>query len=172
MAALLQQIRAAIAERLRGHTDAGARVFTNRSTDLWDNSLPAILVYTKTERVERETTATLKRVATVVVEVVVTAAEGEPLDDRADEVAEQVEARLWLDPELRAELGQLVNDARPVAYDLIVEAGGDELVAGARLTWEFTYYQDLVLGDPAALTPWKSARTAYSLDPSDGTPAP
>lgn len=171
MAAQLQAIRAGIAKRLLDRTSAGSRVHTNRSSQVWSNGLPAILVYTKGETVERETTSSYKRTARVVIELVVAAENPEELlDDQADELAEQVERLMLADPELRGECGNLVLDARLVGYDMVLEDGGERLYAGGRLTWEFVYYQDITLGDPAEWAPWKTARTAYSLDPSSATP--
>jgi len=171
MAALLQSIRAGIAQRLRGRTLAQERVFTNRSGAVWTSGLPALLVYTKSETCERETTTSYKRTARVAIEMVVASGGQENLlDDQADELAEEVELLMFADPELRGECGPLVHEARLVSYDLALEDGGERLYAGARLTWEFVYFQDIIVGDLAALVPWKTARTAYSLDPSGTTP--
>jgi hypothetical protein len=174
MGAALKAIRAGIKARLLNKTAAGARVSTNRADRVWQDGLPAIVIYTKTEQVEQDQQAppTYKRTARISLDILLQDGSGMPLDDDADDLAEVVEQLMFLDPRLVAECPELVNAGHQVGYDILVQDGGDQLICGARITWEFVYFQDANVGDLAELAPWKTARTTYNLGPSGMAAAP
>jgi len=166
----LKAIRTALRDALLNRTNAGDRVSTNRADPHWQDQLPAIVIYTGSESVERDQAAppAYRRVARVIVEMAVEHSEvGPGPDDLVDDLAEQVEQVFFEDPELRKQLGDLVQSARQVGFDMLVAASGDALLAGARITLEFLYFQDAPTGDPGELWPWKSANVKISLDPSE-----
>jgi hypothetical protein len=171
MGAILKSIRGAIRDRLYDRTAAGTKVFTNRADKVWQESIPSIVIYTRSETVERDQAAPpeYKRTARVVIELLLQDRSGFPLDDDTDDLAEEVEALLFADPTLRAELGDVVSDGRQVGYEVSLADGGEVLIAGARITWEFVYFQAADVGSLAELAPWKEARSTYSTQPeTDG----
>ncbi len=173
MSAKLKQIRAAIADRLRNRIPAvGDAVSTNRADEVWDRHLPAIVVYTKSETLERVEQAppSYDCTARVVVEVLASDVDGSPMDDQLDDVCQAVRDLLFLDPRLSVELPDMVRDAKLVSVDSTVEDGGERLIAGARMTWEYVYVDEAPEGDPADLWPLKTVHTDYSLDDSRTPP--
>lgn len=168
MGAALKAIRAGIKARLLDNTAAGARVSTNRADKVWQESLPAIVIYTRSETVELDDAAppSYKRTAEVVIDLLLEDSSGLPLDDDADDLAEVVEQLMFMDPTLRAECGELVNSAYQSGYEIVVQDGGANLIAGVRVSWKFIYYQDTVPLKPGELAPWKRANTAWALDPT------
>lgn len=172
MANAILSIRSAIVERLRGRTSAGDTVSTNRADRVWASNLPAIVVYTLSERYERieQETASYDCTLSVSIDVLAQDDDGLPMDDVIDSLAVEVRDLLAADPRFQAELGALVTDARIVSYDVTVEAGGERLIAGGRLVFEFVYHYEPVEGDPGQLAPLKRVGASISLDENDLPP--
>jgi hypothetical protein len=176
MGSKLKQIRAAIRNCLIDRTAAESRVSTNRADQVWREGLPAIVIYTRSQTDERDQQAppSYKRTAKVVIDLLLQEASGLPLDDQADDLAEEVESLLFFDPSLglkNPDGSWLLNDAQQVSSDMVTQDGGETLIAGLRITWEFQYFQDATPGDPGDLAPFKQAHTDFSLDPSETPPA-
>lgn len=169
MGSIMKAIRGAIKARLMDSTSAGNRVSTNRADKIWKLGLPSIVIYTRSETVEQTQLSPVEytRVASVQIDILMEEGAGVVLDDDADDLADEVEQLLFRDPRLVGELGRdFLNLGRQVGYDLIIAADGDKLISGARVTWEFTYFQAAPEGDPDEPDPFKIANAVISLDPS------
>lgn len=90
-----RQIREAVRERLEG-IDGIAAVYTNRSVDLTDIDLPAIVVVTSLDEVSTETSDDPPRQKREIVLTVVVVADGETegLDDDLDAFRVEIERAL------------------------------------------------------------------------------
>lgn len=100
-------IRAAVAAALTGTADArptsaADRVFKARKVPYRRRELPAIAIYAKTEPVDPESKATAPRYLTrtlqLVVEIVDRVPENGSMEDRLDDLAEEVERAMDRDP--------------------------------------------------------------------------
>lgn len=93
-----QEIREAIAERLKeSNTSANENVFTNRTKPLFNQDLPAILVYANSEQIKKTQWDTdgfgaLDRELEVFIEAIDTGKEN--LDNELDKLALQIETAL------------------------------------------------------------------------------
>ena len=141
-----QQIRQAILARLatpdtaeQYPTQALARVYGNRAKPLFPKDLPAILVYTRTERIAPESRQgdgfePWQRILQLAVEIV-DQANGE-LDDRLDRIAEEVEQLLvgWEIPGFPSATLHLLET------ELALSEEGERLLGAARMTYEVVYW--------------------------------
>ncbi len=171
MSQALLLIRGAIKQRLANRIDEiGDSVSTNRADMVWNRHLPAIVIYTKTELDNRVQGAppSYDCTASVVIDILAQDDSGLPLDDVIDRIAGAVRDLMYHDPRLQRELPGVVADAKLVSYSVLVQDGGERLIAGGQLTWEFVYHDDAPEGDPAEIAPFKLAHTQFSLDPSAG----
>lgn len=169
MSQTILRLRAAIRDRLMGATSVGLAVSTNRADHVWSSTLPCIVVYTRSERLERVEDLPPSYDCTVSVGIDVLAA-GEdnlPMDDQIDRIAGEVRAVMARDARFNRELPGVIVDARLASYEVTVEAGGELLVAGGRLAFEFLYREDPPDGDPGDLRPLKQVSSVISLDNND-----
>ena len=134
-------IRKAIQELLvAGGTDAGARVFSGRVDPVFQSQLPAILIYTTEEAVDREdvTKAGVRlRTVQMVVKGVVQASAGaeKGFDDLLDALAEQIETVMDSDPLLK-------QTAETVWFDrteFSLSGEGENLLGVVNLTYSISY---------------------------------
>jgi len=93
-----QLIREAVVAILKGHTDAGDRVFKSRVRPLTSRLLPAIGVYTTEQTSDTEETSPRKYSHTVKVHVQGIFEVDENLDDAMDALSLQVEQLLQANP--------------------------------------------------------------------------
>ncbi|MQX37879.1 hypothetical protein [Roseospira navarrensis] len=133
-------IRQAVQRTLQGPddgappTDAARKVYASRATPIAPRLLPAILVYTRDERRDRETGGgVVRRVLEVIVEI---AAHGEAADDQVDRLSSQVEAALDAAPTLDGAVESITWDATEADYD----GEGSQTLAAARLTFTAVYF--------------------------------
>ena len=92
-----QIIRDAIINQLKDKTDAGSNVYGNRAKPLFDQSIPAILVYSKQENILEDQYnidgyAPLKRELEIAIEAVIIASD--EFDQKLDDIASQIESAL------------------------------------------------------------------------------
>jgi hypothetical protein len=134
-------IRKAIKDLLvAGGTDAGGRVFTGRVDPLFRSDLPAILIYSTEESVEREDIEEVglrKRTAQVVVKGAVRASAGAEIgfDDQLDALAEQIEAVMDANPLLN-------QTAETVWFDeteFSLSGESEDLLGVVSLTYSISY---------------------------------
>ena len=154
-----QKIRQAIMARLatpdaeeQYPTQALARVYGNRAKPLFPKDLPAILVYTRLERIAPESQqgdglGPWQRTLQLAVEIV-DQANGE-LDDRLDRIAEEVEHMLasWEIPDFPSATLHLMET------ELSISEEGERLLGAARLTYEVVYWSHPQMDGPDGALP-------------------
>ena len=135
-------IREAVKERLIEQlpkVDAritASRISIHRSTPLFAGKLPAILIYTRDERIEEQPNADpglRYRKLELSVEII---ASGDAAAEEADVLAQAVEATLDLDETL----GLLVEGTRLTRTEVDQGGEGDTPVLAARLSFEVSYW--------------------------------
>lgn len=141
-------IRKKVAELLKGKTDAGDRVFPNATIPTWEEELPAILVYTRSEPVTpyAETPRELERNLDIIIEIKAKGPEtdeegeapldGESLEDILDDISEQVEAIMSVDDSLEDTADESILQNTELDY----EGTGALPIGAARLSYNITYY--------------------------------
>ena len=142
-------IREAVAARLLEalpKVDAritASRISIHRSTPLFAGKLPAILVYTRDERIEDQPNADpglRYRKLELSVEII---ASGEAAAEEADGLAQAVEAALDADETL----GLLVEGTRITRTEVDQGGEGDTPILAARLSFEVSYWTKPVIDD-------------------------
>lgn len=135
-------IRNSITNRLKSKiddaylTDAEDRVFSSRTKPLFDQFLPAILVYARDENVSSEGidgNAALKRELELAIEAVLLG--GEQIDQDLDDIANQIESAL--DGFVIADRGNDLLRLKSTEIDSSVE--GSKIYGAVRLTYLVTY---------------------------------
>lgn len=135
-------IREAVAARLSANLPkvdpriTPARISIHRSTPLFAGKLPAILIYTRDERIEEQPHADpglRYRKLELSVEII---ASGEAAAEEVDRLAQAVEAILDLDETL----GLLVEGTHLTRTEVDQGAEGDTPVLAARLSFEVSYW--------------------------------
>ena len=113
-----------------------ARISIHRSTPLFAGKLPAILIYTRDERIEEQPNADpglRYRKLELSVEII---ASGDAAAEEADLLAQAVEATFDLDETL----GLLVEGTRLTRTEVDQGGEGDTPVLAARLSFEVSYW--------------------------------
>lgn len=145
------QIRAAVAARLIAQLPAidpritQNRISIHRATPLFGGKLPAILIYTRDERIEPQPNADpglRYRKLELSIEIV---ASGETAVEEADTLAQAVEAILDADETL----GLLVEGTRLSRTEIDQGGEGDTPILAARLSFEVRYWTQPVIDDSA-----------------------
>lgn len=161
-------IREAVKERLVAQLPAidpritAARISIHRSTPLFAGKLPAILIYTRDERIEEQPNAApglRYRKLELSVEII---ASGDAAAEEADVLAQAVEATLDLDETL----GLLVEGTRLTRTEVDQGGEGDTPVLAARLWFEVSYWTRPVETPEGALP----LQVLYSWAPRIGIP--
>ena len=122
-----------------------ARISIHRSTPLFAGKLPAILIYTRDERIEDQPNADpglRRRLLELSIEII---ASGEAAAEDADVLAQAVEAILDADETL----GLLVEGTRLTRTEVDQGGEGDTPVLAARLLFEVSYWTRPVADDSA-----------------------
>ena len=138
-------IRQALVDRLKTKvddiylTDAFDRIYDSRSKPLFDQFLPAILIYTRHENVLEEKFTTdgfgaTKRELDIAFEAVLLG--NEQLDDALDNIAAQIESAFdgWEMPTRKADVMKLKSTEIDISID------GSKIYGAVRLTYTITYY--------------------------------
>lgn len=142
-------IREAIKERLVAQLPAidprisANRISIHRSTPLFQAKLPAILIYTRDERIEDQPNADpglRYRKLELSVEII---ASGEAAAEEADLLAQAVEAILDADETL----GLLVEGTRLTRTEIDQGGEGDTPLLAARLSFEVSYWTKPMIDD-------------------------
>ena len=135
-------IREAVKERLIEQLpklDAritASHISIHRSTPLFAGKLPAVLIYTRDERIEEQPNADpglRRRLLELSVEII---ASGDAAAEEADTLAQAVEAVLDADETL----GLLVEGTRLTRTEVDQGGDGDTPVLAARLSFEVSYW--------------------------------
>lgn len=142
-------IREAVAAQLSANLQkvdpriTASRISIHRSTPLFAGKLPAILIYTRDERIEDQPNADpglRYRKLELSVEII---ASGEAAAEEADLLAQAVEATLDADETL----GLLVEGTRLTRTEVDHGGEGDTPVLAARLSFEVSYWTRPVIDD-------------------------
>lgn len=150
---LRKNIRKKVAEILRGNTDAGNRVFPNASVPPWEEELPVILIYPRSESVAKyaEAPREFERDLDLTIEIIAkgpeTDEDGNPpvdsagnpkkaLEDILDDIADQVEILMAKDETLQ----NTADDSILKSTEFEFESAGALPIGSARLTYGVTYY--------------------------------
>jgi len=135
-------LREAVASRLAATLPAvdarltASRIHIHRTTPLFAAKLPALLIYTRDERIEEQPNADpglRYRVLELAVEIVTS---GISADDEADTLALAVEAALDADETL----GHLVEGLRHTRTEIDQDGEGETPILAARLLFEVRYW--------------------------------
>jgi hypothetical protein len=124
-----------------------ARISIHRSTPLFAGKLPAVLIYTRDERIEDQPNADpglRYRKLELSVEII---ASGDAAAEEADVLAQAVEATLDADETL----GLLVEGTRLTRTEVDQGGDGDTPVLAARLSFEVSYWTRVVETPEGAL---------------------
>lgn len=145
---LRKSIRKAVVAMLKGNTDAGDRVFPNATVPPWEQELPVILVYQRSEPVSNLglTPKEIIRNLDLAIEIVakgpeenVDLATPEPgvktLEDILDDIAEQVECYLHADDTLQG----TCDESELTNTEFEFEMDGALPIGSARLTYTASY---------------------------------
>lgn len=142
-------IREAVKERLIEQlpkVDAritASRISIHRSTPLFAGKLPAVLIYTRDERIEEQPNADpglRYRKLELSIEII---ASGEAAAEEADVLAQAVEAALDQDDTL----GLLVEGTRLTRTEVDQGGEGDTPILAARLSFEVSYWTQPVVDE-------------------------
>lgn len=131
-------IRAALVDTLKGQTDAGNSVYDSRDIPLAEDSMPAVLVYTKRDRIDPDTQhepGPRRRLMDLAVEIYDA---GEEAAGRVDHIAWQVENALRRDHTL----GKRVERAHYTESDLAFADQGDFSISVDSMTVEVAYWTE------------------------------
>ncbi len=144
-------------------TFAGENVFTSRSRKLDSHEMPAILIYTPSERVGVFNASPLeyKRVCTVKIEI---AAEGgDDIEDQLDDWAKLIEQAMVFHDTLNDTVDEIIL----LSVDSEISSEGEKIIGGLALTYEATYYTMAVNEgddeDHNGLVPFITATTDYEI---------
>lgn len=132
-------IREAIVDKLKNTTSAKDRVYGNRSIPLFDQFLPAIIVYTKNENILEEKFTTdgygaTKRNLEIAIEAIVLG--NEEVDDALDNISQQIEESLnnFEMPSRKADILKLKSTEIEISIE------GSKTYGAIRLNYETIYY--------------------------------
>ncbi len=160
-------IREAVAAQLSANlpkVDAritASRISIHRSTPLFAGKLPAVLIYTRDERIEEQPNADpglRYRKLELSIEIITS---GDAAAEEADVLAQAVEAVLDADETL----GLLVEGTRLTRTEVDQGGEGDTPVLAACLSFEVSYWTRPVAGDSAL-----PLQVLYSWAPRIGMP--
>ena len=131
-------IKNSIINQLNGKTDAEDRVYGNRAKHLFDQFLPAILVYAKDENILEERFETdgfgpLKRELEIAIEAVILG--GDDFDQKLDNLASQIENALD-GFEISTRKSDILK-LKSTEIDSSIE--GSKIYGAVRLTYSVTY---------------------------------
>ena len=132
-------IRNAIINQLNGKTDAEDRIYGNRAKPLFDQFLPAILVYAKDEniieeRYEIDGFGPLKRDLEIAIEAVILG--GDDFDQKLDDLSSQIEKALD-GFEFETRKSDIIK-LKSTEIDSSIE--GSKIYGAVRLTYSITYH--------------------------------
>lgn len=129
-------VRAALVEALKGKTDAGQSVFDSRDIPMTEEAMPAVLVYTKRDRIDpdyQHEPGPRRRLMDVSVEIY----------DAGDEAAGRVDRISWqVENAIRADhtLGKRVERAHYTESDMAFADQGEFSLSVEAMTFEVAYW--------------------------------
>jgi len=167
-----KKIRKAIESHLKRSKilNVGDDIFSRRSIPTEHEALPVILIYPKTEGVDRNdhSPKSYQRILSLELECITTADDDNDLADELDDLAQCVEDSMEEFETLQGPkdpnclLNQL--DLNSVVYD--TEGEGFSPVGSVKLTYNLEYYTEEGISDDE-LVPFKKMGTDWDLDNED-----
>lgn len=148
MSLLRKAIRREVVARLSGRTIALDRVTSNRGNAVWEEEVPALVIYTRREDLEKQNVAPIRyrRELRLAVELYVEEVKGKAIDDQIDDLCEQVEQLLlpaMMLPGTPDDLELDATDSLLESVEIDVDADGVALLGAARMTFLWVYYQNI-----------------------------
>ena len=175
---LRKLIRKKVTEILKNKTDAKDKVFPNASVPPWEEELPVILVYARSESISEYAHAPreLERDLDLAIEIIATGPEvnlelktPEPgkktLEDILDDIAEQVECAMSIDETL----GGTADGSILQNTELEFDSAGGQPIGSARLTYSIAYFTmaPRSLDKQGVLPDFKTAETNWHVGDED-----
>lgn len=119
------------------NTGARDRVYGDRASVIFGEAYPLILVYARDESVSPQgiTPKPSKRALPIAIEIRTTVTASGSIDTALDDLCKQVEDAIVANPRLN----QKVMSSNLLATEFDISAEGDEVLGGARLTYEVVY---------------------------------
>jgi hypothetical protein len=114
------------------------RVYANRRTGVAQETLPVILVYTNTERIEELDNVNRKRTLTVSIEAQAAGENEEECMETLDMITAEIEIAL----QNYDTLDGLVHHVELTQIEEALDDGGENIIGGARLQFEVEYYTE------------------------------
>jgi hypothetical protein len=147
LSALRKEIRKFLVGVLKGRTRAGNNVRENRSEVNWQENLPAINLYFRSEEIEElnESPRTLRRRLAMDVEIIDDGRDGEELSDKLDDLAEQVETCLALDDSIGGCADDIIQTG---VTEIEADSSGEKPTGTVRLLYRIDYHTDAPRGQP------------------------
>lgn len=183
-------IREGIKALLDGNTDAGSNVYTNLASSSWQENLPAIVIYPRSETVEDLDVAPkqYRRLLLVTVEIIAIGPEdpntgdaSTPVQDVLDTIGEQVEDWMSRDDSIGAYTDAFGNqcrlaervDLQNVEYEF--EGEGLKPIGSLRLNFQVMYSESRPLDvslqtDVANIADLNQIHIDYSVGHHDSPP--
>lgn len=168
-------IRKAIAQALFRRTAAQERVYTNRPDAGWNVTQPTIFIRSTREQVEVKSASPRMYDRTLTIEIGCIVAEADavkgPVDDQADDLAQQVEDLLLHDPALD-QLPMLAKIVRSPSQSGLRSAEldmeiGERVLAGWAITLEVRYVTTHLPPSQRTLSPLEAFNVDWDLAPPD-----
>jgi len=131
-----QQIRDAIEAEMKTIGAFGTAVYTSRTKRVDDADLPALLIYTKEEQSQRDSTGSppiMLRTPRIQLEAL--ARVNDTLDDTLDDLAAAIEVKMQADPTF----GGLVLDLMLEETEISLKSEGDKQHGSVRLSYQVLY---------------------------------
>jgi hypothetical protein len=182
------KIRDAVVQGLKAErTRAADRIFGNRTRPVWKDAMPVVLVFTREERAELFQVAPriYRRTLSLAI-VVVDEDQGKPddlVDDRLDELADQVERFMFRDPRLGLSGPDDGEETAPnvptfeletstlESVDLVAfdqdNRPAERALAGQRITFSVSFLERPTEGRSEDLEPFRGANVSWKLKPGD-----
>lgn len=148
----------------------GTRVYTNRMRKVYAEELPCVIIYSKSESAEitvaapRQYTRTMK----LAVEILDKWDESsqtsldDTVDDRLDEIANEIEKRLYRNETLDGEVIDLIFSDIEADFD----PAGEQPIGVMRLTFDVQYNVDAP-DEQLDLDPWETAHVETTIQPDN-----
>ena len=123
----------------RKKTAAGDNVFGNRSLNVWQKDLPAIMIYPRSESIIKvaESPKQLQRNSKLSVEMVVNGEDDIEAADKLENLMHEVERILAVDDSL----GDLVSELVITDVEFDFEELSEQPIASGRLIYSLEYYE-------------------------------
>lgn len=163
MASQRKLIREAVIQRLKdANTRVSDRVFGNRVRPIFQQEVPCIVVYTKSDNAEisNESPREYKRTLSIVLELVSKSDEEETLDGYLDEFCSEVETAIFQEETFSG----LVSDTILGDTEIDILVDGEKPIGAAKINLVMPYYEHLPSGPASPFDDFETANVVYDLE--------